>query len=254
MEIMSDETTEPQQEAPQGEPAPKPATDTAPAPGTEQDPPADANAEPKQDESEPKRTPWFQRRIDELTHQRWEATRRAEALEAELARQRQSQPQPDQQKPDAHSPQDIEQLAMLRARQIAADNEFNAQCMKTYETGKAAYPDFDEAVRGLGMLTGGQVPRDFLDAVTALPNGQDVYYKLGKDLDEAARVLRLPPARMAIEMAKLSGNVGRKPVSAAPPPIKPVDARSRSSDEPLDDDPIDVWMAKRNKQLMNRRA
>src|SRR5690349_16010524 len=176
------ETTEPQQAVPEGEPAPAPATEQAPDSGTEQTQPTDAKSEAKPDESkeEPKRTPWFQQRIDELTRQRWEERRRAEALEAELTRYRQPQSQPDQQQqPNTQQPQaDIEQLAMLRARQIAADQVFNEQCNKTYEAGKGAYPDFDEAVRGLGMLTGGQVPRDFLDAVTALPNGQDVYYKL----------------------------------------------------------------------------
>ena len=40
----------------------------------------------------PKQTPWFQRRIDELTRERFDAQQRAERFEAELAAYRVNQP------------------------------------------------------------------------------------------------------------------------------------------------------------------
>jgi hypothetical protein len=134
---------------------------------------------------------------------------------------------------------------------MAEEAKFTDACNKVYEAGVSAHPDFDEAVRGIGMLTGGQPPRAFLDAVTALPDGAQVYYHLGKNLDEAARIINLPPVRMAVELAKLSGKPA-KSVSRAPAPIQPVNGAARGEPDP-DKMPMSEWVRWREEQLRGRR-
>jgi hypothetical protein len=238
-----------------------PAEPTSPEPGTEAAGPRPQQAETTPNETEgeqeqrPKRTPWFQERIDTLTREKWDERRRADAAEQALQLIRHTQASNGQQPPAEGQPRaptqaEIDRLATERAKQIAAEQQFNAACNKVYEDGKGSHADFDEAVRGIGMLTGGAPPREFLDAVTALPDGAEVYYQLGKNLDEAARIMQLPPVRMAVELAKLSGKPARAK-SNAPAPIQPVGGTTRGEPDP-DKMPMSEWVRWREEQLRRR--
>ncbi len=86
--------------APAVESVPQPAIETAPDTGQEQQ----ADTAEQQDETpeEPKRKPWFQQRIDELTREKHEARRQAEAYAAVLRQiQQTQQTQPEPQTPHA---------------------------------------------------------------------------------------------------------------------------------------------------------
>jgi hypothetical protein len=245
------ETIEPA--APEGVAAPPPAQDEAPQPGTEQENQAAKPEGEGEQKDQPKRKPWFQERIDDLVREKWDERRRAEAAEAELATIRQGQslqqPAQDGQKLPLTAA-DIDRLANERAAHIAAEQRFNADCNKVYNEGKAAHADFDEAVQGLSMLA---PRREFFEAVTELPDAANVYYHLGKNLDEAARILRLPPVKMAVELAKLSSGAKPKPVSRAPAPIQPVNGAARGEPDP-DKMSIGDWVKWREKQIRESRA
>jgi len=116
--------------------------------------------------------------------------------------------------------------------------QFDAACNRVFQAGKDEFPDFEQAVTALAAVGAGQ-RFDFLAAVTQLPEGHKVYRQLASNLDEAARVLALPPMQMAVELArmeaKLAGNGEpaapkslAPPVSQAPAPIKPIGGGSRA--------------------------
>jgi hypothetical protein len=255
---MSDTTELPAAEnaAASGATTATPAEPTTPETGKEQEAENAQSSETEGEQPQPKRTPWFQTRIDELVREKWDQKRRADAAEQELALFRQTQASNGQQPPAegqtrAPTQAEIDRLATERAKQIAAEQRFNEACNSVYEQGKGSHADFDEAVRGIGMLTGGAPPREFLDAVTALPDGSEVYYQLGKNLDEAARIMSLSPVRMAVELAKLSGKPARAK-SNAPAPISPVGGTTRGEPDP-DKMSMNEWVRWREEQLRRNR-
>jgi hypothetical protein len=80
----------------------------------------------------------------------------------------------------------------------------------------------------------------FFEALTALPNGADVYHALGGDMDRLEAVLDMNPVRMGMALAEMSADLKAKsakpptPISRAPKPIKPIEERG-AADRSLDD-------------------
>ena len=59
--------------------------------------------------------------------------------------------------------------------------------------------------------------------VQQYPDSHKILYQLGKNPDNAERILAMPPMQMGIELAKLTTAApAQKPVSKAPPPLSPV--------------------------------
>ena len=233
-----------------------PANDPA-AQGGQQDPngqqqPSGQEPQNGGQPSEPpaKRVPWFERRIDEVTAARREAERERDALRAMLQQRDPAQQQPSAQQPQPQAQPDPYRLAEEIAQRRALDEAAN----RTYEAGIAAHGEqFATAVRTLQQVTDLSQKPDFIEAVTSLPNAADVYFHLGSNPDEAAHVLRLPPVKMAMELARLSAQVGKpKPASKASAPITPVGRSSTPSSDLTDDLPIDEWMRRRQAQLDSR--
>ena len=187
----------------------------------------------------------MQRRIDELTREKWNERREKEAALALVERLKSKEGDP---KPDP-----VQDLDSLVAQKLA-ERDFNEACNKTYAKGKEQFQDFDEAVNGHKLLgdIGGR--RDYLEAVSALDNGAQVFHHLGKNLDEAAHVLSLPPVKMALELTKLSQKLSKAPpVSKAPPPIKPV-AGTASRDFDPETASMDEWVKWRDEQVAKERG
>lgn len=206
---------------------------------------------PEQAEEKAKKEPWFQKRIGELTREKYEAKRAAEtaAQEAQKMRDYVAQIQQGNQ-PDGEL--DVESYVSKKAAEMVAERSFNEACNKVYETGKAEFPDFDRAVANLQMVG---VNRDFLEIVSSSDAGHKVLNHLGADLDEAARIAALPPLQMARELTRLEYKLNQpqaKPVSKAPAPIKPIGAGGSPATGLSDDLPIEEWMARRNKQRFGK--
>ncbi|OYV49151.1 MAG: hypothetical protein B7X10_02185, partial [Burkholderiales bacterium 21-58-4] len=223
-----------------GSVAPSTATPetTPPNTGTEATP---ESAEPPKEPREP----WFQKRINELTAKYRDEERKRQALEAILQA-------PEGTKTETPPP-DLDQLVNARAAQIAAQQALNEAAERTYQAGKGKHADFDAAVQGLSQVADLSQAPHFLEAITKLPNGADVYYHLGKHLDDAAHVLSLSPVNMALELARLSASVAKPAsVSKAPPPITPVSGSAGGGSELSDDLPIGEWIKRREAQLKSR--
>ena len=183
---------------------------------------------PEASEEKAKKEPWFQKRIGELTREKYEAKRQAaEATElAQQLRQQMSNPQAEQ--PTGN----VETLIQQEARRMVAEKSFNDSCNKVYATGKAEFPDFDASVANLQMVG---MNRDFLEFTAASDAGAKLLHHLGRDLDEAARIASLPPVLMARELTRLEIKLGQtpaKPVSKVPAPIAPISGTSGGSKDP----------------------
>lgn len=207
--------------------------------GAEADQPAPETEADHQREEAPKRKPWWETRIAEAAFSEREAKRQAQALEAELAAYRRGQ-QPAPGTPDA-----VEQ----RAQEIVAETMFVNECNAIADAGAAKFRDFEAASRTYAML--GDMPRPFLEGIAALgkDEGARVYYELAKDPDEASRIMRLPPVRMAIELTRRASATPKAPppISKAPPPIVPLgttNARNGGMPSPDNDEAYRDWFRK----------
>ena len=227
--ILADPPERPEDEPERERPAPEstPPEATKEAEGGEDE--AEKPAEPAPEDTA-KRMRDFQDRIDALTREKWEARRDADARAQRLAELERPQQHPG-------DPQDPVEVAKQQLRAEQARRDFDSACNRTFQAGKTEFPDFDQAVSALNAVGAGNRP-DFLAAVTQLPEGHRVYRQLASNLDDAARVLSLPPIQMAVELARLAVSPAAReaappprslapPVSNAPEPIRPIGGGSR---------------------------
>lgn len=200
----------------------------------------------EQDAKTPK---WVQRRIDQLTREKYEERRQREALEATLSSMRTVGAESTETSSTQPTQAEIDARVQRAAREQLRVQQFNDACNRAYEAGKKEFKDFDDSLRNFGMLGG--LPQEFLEIASSMPDGHKVLYALGKNPEEASRVLSLPPLQMAMELARVADKVTKQPskaVSGAPAPIQPVDGTVKGSSEPPEN--IDDWMRWRNE---NRR-
>lgn len=220
----------------------------------------------------PKEKPWFQKRIDEVTAEKWDARRAADAaekrareLEAELARVRSGQ-QPSGEDTQQASTEDrkdgkryvaedeVERLVEQRAREKAEADAFTETCNKVFEQGKKEFSDFEEALTNFQHVGGMNV--NFVEAAIETGHAHLLLHHLGQNPDEAYRIIKLSPIKMATELTRLAAKLTTPkadPVSGAPEPIKPPRG-GRSKLEETDPDKMTTkeWMAWREKQLKEK--
>jgi hypothetical protein len=200
-------------------------------------------------EEKAKREPWFQKRIGELTREKYEARRVAEEARQQAEQYRQHLAQVQQGEQPQQREADVRTLAQQEAARMVAEQRFDESCNKVYSTGKTEFPDFDQAVANLQMVG---VNRDFLELATTSDAGAKLLHHLGNDLDEAARILALSPVQMARELTKLEFKLNQpppaKPVSKAPAPITPIGTGGVTESGLSDDLPIDEWMRRNAKR------
>lgn len=170
---------------------------------------------------------WLRKKLDKATFHRRQAERERDAALAQLAALNKptdgEKPKPSEVDVDAL----VEQRVRLKTLNEAADRVFDA--------GVAEYKDdFVKARDNLGAHFAEELAArpDFFEAITALEDGHKVYYALGKDLDEAARILNLPPAKMGIELAKLAAKKPKTSVSKAPAPTTPIGGTGKVEADP----------------------
>ena len=238
---MSIEDTEGQQDLPEGETAhDESETNTAPDTDTEQSDDAETQAE-LEPEPKPKHKPWFQQRIDEQTRKIYDGIRRNEALEAELSQYRRANPDPAR---------DADQEVQARAEKIVAQRQFDDKCNNVYSSGANEFADFDEKLGQFRQLGG--LPQSVLEAVAELPDAHKVLHALGSNMEEAARIFSLAPMPMAVALAKLSAAPAKgRPVSNAPPPIKPITGMPKAAEADPDKMSMEDWYKWREAQVKN---
>jgi hypothetical protein len=184
-------------------------------------------------EDKAKKEPWFQKRIGELTREKYEAKRQAEASANEAAQYREYVARLQQGEQAQQPAADVQTLVKQEATRLLAERSFNETCNKVYAAGKAEFPNFDESVANLQLVG---VSRDFLELATSSDAGAKLLHHLGANLEEAERIASLSPVQMARELTRLEFKLGQpapaKPVSNAPAPISPIGGTQGGSKSP----------------------
>jgi hypothetical protein len=246
-------------EATETDDANKPAaTETAPeaeateAEGAEKPAETAAEAEPE----EPKKAPWWDKRIAVLTAKNASAEQMLADANARLAKYENTAPQ--QQSDGTMTQADFDKAVEARAAQKAADQVRSTRLALLIETGNKEYsePEFRTKSNTLASLGATENPA-FMAELTESEHGHKIVAFLGDHPDEAARILAMPPQKLIREMAKLDIKVAAspapKPVSKAAAPVSPVGGNAKL--EARLDDPnlsIDKWIELRNKDLKAR--
>lgn len=229
------------------EPAPAPAAD----PSKEGEP---APATPPTPEGKPKGN-WQQDRINTLYA-------RLKEKERELAAVKAKGTEPNQQQ---ELEAQVDELAQQKAREIAAQKEWNDRCNSVVEAGRKEFPDFNQQVDRLKGLVDfndraeAQRYVSLVEAALDTGEGHRLIHALGQDLDEAARLMRLSPTKMAVELTKMALKPV-DPVSGVPKPITPLGSRGAPHTAVEPDDPergdrlsTAEWMRRREAQIAARR-
>lgn len=224
----------------------------------------------------PKKSKGVQKRLDEITRQRYEAERRAEQERQErLYWQRKAM---GEDKPVTTTPQNkptvdqygsyeeyLEALSdwKVESRLSAEREEYQrrAREQETYQkqttyqerVNKALdkYEDYADVAHGNHWS-----PTEAMtDAILESDMGPDIAYYLGSNPDEAVRISRLSPQAQYRELgkleAKLSAPKSEKPTSA-PPPIEPSGSRAKADKAPHEMSPSE-FKAWREKYIAQRR-
>jgi hypothetical protein len=205
-------------------------------------------------------SPAVQQRIDQLT-KNWRGTQE----ELEVARQalidrdkviedlRANNPEALKGLTDA----EIERLAEKRAEVLVAQRVWLEDCKKVYDQGMEKFPggkdkgmSFDDALKAYIPLGGAS--EALIRAAMDTESPDEVLYALAHDLDEAQRIMRLPPMKMAIacERMMVKAKAKVKQVSKTPPPPSELGGRNGTEVEELGENTdMKTWMAKRDKQV-----
>lgn len=192
---------------------------------------------------------WAQKRIDQITRDKHEALRAAEAARQEAETYRRLI-EAQQRGETVEAPQQPRQEAdpYALAQQIRQQEKFNEACDRVFEQGKAEFADFEDSLKNLSYL--GQIQQEFLAAVIETDKPAAVLHALASDLDAAARILALPPVQQGRELERLALKAAApKPqsVSKAPAPVTPVDGTATVQTDP-DKMSMDEWVKWRQSQ------
>jgi hypothetical protein len=217
---------EPETDAPQGEPQETAPVESTSEATTEQQPTTETEDSPDTGEAASeervKREPWFTKRIAEVTRQKYEAQREAEALRARVASFEAAQ-QPAQ--PDKGPPTLDQYNWDEAAYQRASADYYSKQAERTAEgvwsrkeqerqqqarmseiqgklaEGATKHPDFMDAAQ---LIPNSDAVMDFL---TSVPGAVDVLYEVGKNPVEADRIFSLSPYMQAVELGRLAARL-----------------------------------------------
>jgi hypothetical protein len=251
------EPREPEERREPPEPAPEqhepPANDRTPPPANEV---GDEPGEPQ--EPDPRST---EARIRRLTREKYEAEQHAQ--QAEMRWRQTQQPQA----PQGGTPEEERAYQRFQAQQ--AEYEFAQRCNGLWDKGIGEYggSEMQEAKAALDAVGWGNTP-EALWSLTEFPDGHRIYRELANDLDNAARILRMPHDQRTIALTRMSRGASAPaaagtqaeqlrnlpPVSRAPEPHRPVGGTSARRELSLDDPKLSMAEFIRRRDREARRS
>lgn len=263
----------------------------APAPDTQQQQPSaeqpelaqsEPTADAKPQEGEPgdkqvrRHISSIQKRIDELTRDRHEAARRAEAAEQRAAelegklRSTSLQAEEPRLEQFDNVMDYAKALASFEAKKQVSEalGKFNQEHLQTFEQRqnqeRAAHAaqQFDHALSAVEK-DGGAKFKDFAEVVASGPKlgpqigamvlstdaPAEISYYLAKNPEHGLALASMPPMLAMREIGKLEAQFTSKRVTSAPPPPKTVGQAGKASTGLSDDLSSDEWYRRRQAQL-----
>ena len=267
------------------------AADANATPVENQEAESSTAADESSEKDSEKRVPWFQKRIDEITRDKYEerrareaAERRAQEIEArlkELETKAPAQPDPadeplktaaDFNYDDAayarYLQQVIDQRAERRARDAASKflqeeraREATERAIREYQSRvddfKKTAPDFDDVVFHPSVA----ISQPMAEVIKRSEFGPAIAYQLGKNPELSTQIARLPPELAAYELGQIAASIkSARAAKAAPPPsvpkAPPPPPTLTTAGEPLkktDDQMTDAeWAALRAKERLKQ--
>jgi hypothetical protein len=150
----------------------------------------------------------------------------------------------------------VKEKQQAELRQKQAQHEILAAHEDREDSARDKYADYDAVVGNPNL----PITSVMADAIRVSDVGPDVAYFLGQpaNIQEAARISKLPPLLQVKEIGKLEAKLATaapaKDVSSVPPPIRTLRGSAQNlTPTPSDNDSIDVWLKKRNAQIMAKR-
>lgn len=196
---------------------------------------------------------WALKRIGALTAKSHEAERKAQAAQGEAERYRLLVEQMQRgETPEVTTPgqqPNIDELVTKRATELAQQQQMAERGQSVSKVGAEAYPDFMNAVTTLDALG---ISGEQVQSLLGMDDAHKVIYSLGKNPEEALRILALPPLQQGRELERMAAKAGQpipKAVSKAPAPITPVDGSTTVETDPskMSMDEWAKWRAKTSK-------
>lgn len=211
---------------------------------------------PSEDDSpdEPPKKKGVQKRIDELTAEKYTERRRADALEAELRRLQEQAKPPETDIGPKPKLADFEfdeekfnaALDSYYTKKAAAETESRQRQQQQWNQqqewvqkqsrfvaqGVAKYPDFEQTVANNPNLP---LSHTAAEAVMSSERGAEVAHFLGKNPGEAQRIYHLPPVQQVLEIARIEARLNAPPnpkTTSAPDPVPSVGSRERVTKSP----------------------
>lgn len=154
------------------------------------------------------------------------------------------------------SPQDFEAAVAQRAKEMLAQQQNLSEQDASAARGREAYgqEEFDNKIKALGQL--GALPPSVLDIAMQTGAAEHVLFQMGSDLNLASQIIGLPPGAMAVKMAALTKapEKAKPPKSGAPAPMTPPRGGVAGDESLKDDLPMEEWLARRSKQVKEKRV
>ncbi len=245
-------------EAPSGEPAPAPTPEPAPTPTPEPapEPAPEPNPNPTPEPEPaaakpPGKDDWKDARIAKLTAQ------------LHAAKQAAGDNTPEPTPASGETPEAFEARVASEVERRTVANSFNESCNSAAAEGRKEFGEveFNSRVKELTKVVDRTDENSvvayntFLAAAIETGEAPKLIHMLGGDLNEASRILALPPIRMAVELSKLAAKTPEE-LSKAPKPITPIrgSGAANTDIDPTDAErsdnlPTDVWMKRREAQI-----
>lgn len=227
------------------------ALDLDATPSEQPEDPSESSAEEngeEPDEKKGKPPKGVQKRLDELTREKYDQQRRAEAAEARLEKALGLiEKGPQQQSPtfDPNGPPNpanypegeldinfFRDLAKYEVRQEIQAAKEEAVHQRTVseiesreETARSKYADYNDVVspQNLGPLLQNQ---DVFQTLASHEQGPELAYYLGKNPDQVVAIAQMSPYQAAMRIGQLLASITpeapTKSASKAPPPISPI--------------------------------
>lgn len=237
------------------------------------DPSTVENASPTEEKSESR----VQKRINQLTREKYDAQRekqeleqRVKDLESKIKPEPISAPKEDDFADySEYQQKQAEYLAELAAQKVAKQQEEQQRALQQQEAQKVAqertkkyvdrlqeemsqYEGFAEKVND-PVFSGitQQMDPQLIGLIQDSDKSTALTYHLAANLDEADRISRLDPVLAARELALIEARIDvpqPKKVSDAPDPISPIGSSESAVQDP-EKMSVDAWMEWRNKQI-----
>lgn len=167
------------------------------------------------------------------------------------------------------TPEQFDARVNARAAELAAAESWDRQCIAVAEAGNKEFPDFGDRLKAVQGVVNAHDPiesaqfNQLISAAIETGEAHKLIHQLGETPGEVTRLMRLPPLKMAMEVAKAAAKFGAsapaEPPSGAPKPIVPVGSKGNHYDGIKADDaangtklPIGEWMKQREAQVRER--